>query len=897
VIRFSLCRTYLGASSDQLRKQLRHLPVPNTADEQSTSWLKLACIGQSAGNDNSLDPSTALQVALAACHRPNSCRLSFAVQSDGKTQGVFLGLRSMDASIESSDIAMSTKAFIEANWPATRLVPCNQTNGPERLTAQALQDYDGRFALTGVPTFLDRERSHHAQSLDLLLDGLRGRRFCYMVTADPIPAVEQDASVSRARDLIGALHAFGKMTVTHQTSTTFGISEGKSTTETLGFSKTQGRSGPYMGTMQSLLALAGMCGGGLLAPLLGPLGLVGGMGTLAWLLMSQSQSQGAMKSSSTAEAVSKTVNRSVSKTNSIAREYINAHIEAVESQLRHTVQRMEGHRLWLVGAHLLTDYERHGQDATAQLSALLNGSRRHGEEPIRFVDLGAFWKGQAEKDLAQDKRPRFEIVSESTSERLQHPLGKIFEGLSTPLNTDELSLLVSFPRREVPGVLARPFASFALNAPPVEEPSIILGEVLRGDDPTGDVMRVSLNSLCKNALVAGAVGTGKSTTCRRLLVQLKAARKPFLVLEPAKSEYVTWARKLNESLPPDSPDRIKIYMPGVLPGSRGTDHAELRLNPFEVLAPDDIIMHISRLKTLLTSSLPMQEALPMLLEGILYGAYAANGWFTTAPSSSSPPQVPTISQILNMSSSRLKLAGKAAAEQADWAAAAPAARFLDDFVRRKGYEERVSDNFVAALETRFQFLREGWKAALFDSTESTPPQDLYSKCVVVNLSRLSEDDRSLAAGLILSRLHEWRQYQHERQATSGNNNLEHVVVLEEAHCLLEPVRHIAAESMDPKGMVSRMFSELLSEMRAWGQGFIVVDQYPTRLILDAVKNTNLKIIHRLPARDDQDVVSAAMSLDPTQARLIAHLLPGQAIAMGDLGDAPLRIRIHPCEAL
>ena len=78
---------------------------------------------------------------------------------------------------------------------------------------------------------------------------------------------------------------------------------------------------------------------------------------------------------------------------------------------------------------------------------------------------------------------------------------------------------------------------------------------------------------------------------------------------------------------------------------------------------------------------------------------------------------------------------------------------------------------------------------------------------------------------------------------------------------------------------------------------MVVDQYPTRLILDAIKNTNLKIVHRLPSRDDQEVIAAAMSLNPSQARLIPHLVPGQAIALGYQDDAPLRIHVEAKEVI
>ena len=88
-----------------------------------------------------------------------------------------------------------------------------------------------------------------------------------------------------------------------------------------------------------------------------------------------------------------------------------------------------------------------------------------------------------------------------------------------------------------------------------------------------------------------------------------------------------------------------------------------------------------------------------------------------------------------------------------------------------------------------------------------------------------------------------------------------------------------------------MFTNILSEIRSYGQGLIIVDQVPTRLIPDAIKNTNYKIIHRLTAADDAAEVAASMSLSEEQVGIIPRLRIGEAIVCGDLDDAALWVKI------
>jgi hypothetical protein len=63
------------------------------------------------------------------------------------------------------------------------------------------------------------------------------------------------------------------------------------------------------------------------------------------------------------------------------------------------------------------------------------------------------------------------------------------------------------------------------------------------------------------------------------------------------------------------------------------------------------------------------------------------------------------------------------------------------------------------------------------------------------------------------------------------------------------------------------------------------------LIPDAIKNTAVKIVHRLPAADDRDAVGATMNLTPAQSAYLVTLAPGEAAVFTDRMDHPILARM------
>ena len=100
-----------------------------------------------------------------------------------------------------------------------------------------------------------------------------------------------------------------------------------------------------------------------------------------------------------------------------------------------------------------------------------------------------------------------------------------------------------------------------------------------------------------------------------------------------------------------------------------------------------------------------------------------------------------------------------------------------------------------------------------------------------------------------------------------NMNLRHVTVLEEAHNILknsDKVNGTAGSQVVAKSV--EMIVNGIAEMRSYGEGFIIVDQSPTSVDIAAIKNTNTKIVMRLPEMKDCEIVGRSVSLKDRQIK-------------------------------
>jgi hypothetical protein len=164
---------------------------------------------------------------------------------------------------------------------------------------------------------------------------------------------------------------------------------------------------------------------------------------------------------------------------------------------------------------------------------------------------------------------------------------------------------------------------------------------------------------------------------------------------------------------------------------------------------------------------------------------------------------------------------------------------------------------------------------------------------VINLQQMGDDaDKCFTMALLMNFMYEYRQAQHESEGSPESSQLRHLAIIEEAHRILRAA-HFSADNANPQAKMGEMFADILAEIRAYGQGLAIIDQVPSKLVPDALKNTNLKIVHRLVAADDCQSMAGAMALTEEQAGVIARLKVGQAIICGVQDDSASWVRIFP----
>jgi len=885
---FTLRRDYLyGSVFEEGFVQL----LPETPpQQQDIAFLELEQVGKSV-DGSPQEYIRAIQTTLAACHDPRY-RLIFLISSDGLRNKIFIGVSAQTGGTQPKIFAEQLGQFLSSNWPGTRV---RSVTDYKRIVDQIhvpLSTYRYARAFTGIPsTKSSNIPNEYPQSIDRFMRGLRGKPYIYMVVAEPMPEKSVSEIVSTCQTLSGQVHAFTKSTI--QRSQSSGLSE--TSTKTEGDTTTEGstkgrtdseaatKSKGVLGTSLEKsagaskgLKAAGLAGvSGLLLAAGGPFLLSGMLGMFGQLLPSTGSSDTTGTSISESDSVSRSSSLSTGESTtsgeslSFGQEYLNKHAEACIKLLEKTTERFEVARAqgcWNVGVYLVSNQAEAATQAQAQFKALVSGEKSTAE-PIRAHDLGKLWDGQIQASLDAFQQPPLRLFAPQNGEQLHHPLGKFFENLTTPMNTDELSLLANLPLRELPGIPTQPAAYFSLN-PPVpnsSSPGLQLGQVLEGGEEIGDLhYEIDTDTLTRHVFITGITGSGKSNTCRRLIEEMMTQGKNFMVIEPAKDEYVQLALAYNKANTFDR--KIAVYVPGRKNIGK-TPLDQLQLNPFDIVripeATAQVMPHLDRLKSIFNASFPMYEILPVILEEALVDLYGSQGWLEEEL----PPdevQCPTLSQMHDR---------------------------LSDLIRSKGYEERITLNITAAMKTRISSLMRGWKGNLFDHPTSTPWADLFDRPVVINLQQMGDDaDKCFTMALLLNFLYEYRQAQHETEGSPESSTLRHLAIIEEAHRILRKASSSVGES-NPQAKMGNMFSDILAEIRAYRQGMAIIDQVPAKLIPDAIKNTNLKIIHRLVAADDRDAMASAMALTENQAKVIARLKVGQAIVSGIQDDMASWVKI------
>lgn len=877
---FCMERKYLENITNPIAENPFKVEAIASTLKEEASWIKIKQVGKPL-HDSAEDCFTAIQKILYSCFLPKATQLLFLVEGNEKESSLYMGLRSMSESIKSKTYIKSLNEFIKGAWPGLQTEIVNETDqGLASLKNDIASDnLNYIYALTGIPSMESQYKTVYPATIDNLITGMnKSKKYAYLVVADPIESNEAEAMIYQCREMNGQAESLKSINITegftqgtssshtHGTSSSVSESISHSISESVtkkDFSKIGKRAlaATGLGLAASVFPAAGAVidgvadvAGAILPAALGLLGLSTIGNTITNISPTKTKGTTDTNTSTNTKGISDsdTTGTNESKSQSISRNVVNKHIEAVSEHLFYHSKRFETGKaigLWNVGVYLMADKKSDIQAGSLQLRSILSGQESIFE-PIRIHDISITVDDIKKNSLARLNAPLL-FIDNYQGKRFQHPLGDNYKELKTVLTTKELSYLVNFPLRTVPGIsVVDSSPEFSLNKFETNGDSIAFGKLLFGGSPTEIEYNLPASILSKHTLLSGVNGTGKTNTVQAILNSLKD-KIPFLIIEPAKTEYVDWAIEYNKK---HTANPISIYMPGCRKYHNTFIPKQLRLNPFEPIwlnkeQDPNILSHIDRLKSTFAAAFPMYDILPVLMEDLIYTIYQnkSTDWLTTEPifGKTLPPTLNSMSINVN--------------------------KVIDEC----HYEERVASNMKACLNTRINSLKRGWRGETLNCLKSTPCKELYECPVVINLSYVGDDtDKAFFMAVILQQLYEYRQALAETGKIDFNNNqCQHLTVIEEAHRVMTKCDNPEM----PQYKSAMMFSNMLSEIRAYGEGMFLVDQVPTRLIPDAIKNTNTKITHRLVAEDDCKAIAESMGINKEQRMIIPKLLVGQCL--------------------
>lgn len=808
-------------------------------------WLQITRLPIHPNEHEKYDLLSRWQGVLSSLHAWGYRLVFLLLRNEGQTK-LFMGAMSSKQGVSAEEAIEQMREAAFGSMPGMGLHTLSGMEAVDEIRVP-LNKLNHIGAVTGIPSFRSDEQKGMLQTLDQLAFGIRDaygteKDYAMLVIADPIHDRDIADIISRYRRLGSEIHTGVKLTA----SQSLGRSE-------------SGKVDAGIGT------LAGVLGGVAGSLLCGPVGAIVG-----------SKIGGFLDKGRTAN---------VSGSASTNTEYLDKFAEYAETATDHHVKRLnEGRNLgfWNTGVYVLGTVPRDVVTVTGMLRSVYSGDESYFE-PIR---LHLFNPNSNAREIVRDRFELLPMREESlpTSGKIDkqgqydadnwHILGKTYQYLSTPINTKELSLATSLPRRDVPGLrFVKTAVRFANNPSPVEGDKITLGNIVDMGVTHGTTYDIDVNSLVRHTLVAGATGSGKSTTCKRILTEVIGRDIPVMVIEPAKDDYVRWAIKMNKSLPKEK--QFKIFMPGV-ENFEGTPVERLRINPFEPAvfkgAKVDLLQHSEYFSVLLNACLPSEDVVPILIEEVVYE---------------------TIREVAIEQDRRFE--DELVEPLHDYPTVDSMLIKAKEIMSGKTYADRNKDNLTEVLTTRFKKLKRGMRGRIINVHKSTDYSELFSGNVIINLSRMAgTKDKSLIMSLLMQALYEYRQSRYaedaEYRAKAQQNELLHLLLVEEAHNVLrKPTGN--QTSGNPERAAADLFDSMLSDIREYGQGLVVVDQIPTRLIEGATKNTNYKIVHRLTAPDDQDTMASCMAFRDDQKYIIPTLETGNAIICGDKDDAAVWVKI------
>lgn len=820
-----------------------------------------------------LDKSENMRDKLATVFQAvHAVGASFLMLVSGKKESVVIhaGVR-FDGDADGLDLAQDVLAScLNANFPGVIFSRADE-NSIGALAGETFSGNPRVATVTDVPglRFEDETKERRfMQGIEKLIDAMRGEEYSFLVIADPVSSGDLAASRRALESLYSNLVPFGESQFTAGTSETDSISKSltRGVTTTINESvsdsvaNTTGKSftktdGTNSNTNINPGAIAGLVGAGIGFAVGGPVGAaIGGAigggigGTVSFSKgKNHSESVGTSESDTTTQTTTRGTSKSDSEsetkgeskatgtTQSLQIKFENHTVMQLLDRINRTLKRYDecgDLGMWNCAAYFMSD-----KSGVAQMAASVYHALVRGEDSSLESGGVTMW----------DRERSAQIVP--FLKHMEHPR-VIVNGLAvtpgTLVSSAELAIGAGLPNRSVPGIPVLECAEFGRTVSTYsrdgESRNVELGKIFNMHRVEALPVRLDAESLASHVFVTGSTGCGKSNTVYVMLESFLRHGVDFLVVEPAKGEY----RHVFGGRP-----SVSVY------GTNPSLTPLLRINPFSFPHGNGdpsknihILEHLDRLIEIFNVCWPMYAAMPAVLKEAVEKSYEDCGW--------------NLTDSTNIY------------EREGWKNLYPTFADVTRNIRRiidsSEYDAENKGAYKGSLITRLKSLTNGINGLVF-TTDEIPGEEMFDESVIVDLSRVgSAETKSLIMGLLVLKLQEHRM-------TEGDMNakLRHVTVLEEAHNLLK--RTSTEQSQDSGNLLGKsveMLSNSIAEMRTYGEGFVIADQAPGLLDMAAIRNTNTKIVMRLPDQGDRELVGKAMHLNDDQISELAKLPRGVA---------------------
>ncbi|ANB75679.1 ATP-binding protein [Paraburkholderia phytofirmans OLGA172] len=845
------------------------------------------------GNKQSvLESTTAAYTALGAA----GYSVFLFLRSDGVETEVFIGARGEPGRTLGQNAGELLRETFKGHFSGSSLRPLNVQEVNALLDGVAVEKDNAAAsitAVTGVPALSTENREHFMQGLERFIDAAESRVYQAIILAEPVssssldlirtgyeqvatqlsPLLKQQVSFGQQEsDSVGLSISEG---LSQSLGQSLGLTETKGTSETIGTNTTETTGTSSSLSSQTTTAKIASIGGSVAGAAIGMAGVAAAVATgpfapltmvvagqvanAAATAFNEQQTTGTSKSTSNgrsesrgtswSEAASRTTSntrttsttdtRSLNQTTGSSRqmsiEAIDKTIERLLSKIDHHLERIDEAKTyggWNSAAYFIGDSTASSESLASIFLGLIRGSKSSHENFALTT-----WQSGRKKSIIDwltalshpQLRPNF---SKNVPISYLTP--------ATLVSGKELAIQLSLPRRSTSTVAVLETQAFGRKVQRLDGTfaeagagrTLTLGNIRHLWENLPQTISLDLNQLSSHVFVSGSTGAGKSNTLYEMLNQIEAAGVPFLVIEPAKGEY--------KHIFGQRPD-VSVF--GTYPA-----HSELlRINPFKFPAAIHLLEHVDRLVEIFNVCWPMYAAMPAVLKDAILQAYEQCGWDLEASANRySDSLFPTFADLLIA---------------------------LESVITASAYSQELKGNYIGSLSTRIKSLTNGLNGQIFVADE-IDSATLFDSNVIVDLSRVgSSETKALIMGILVMRLSEYRM------AHGGmNQQLRHVTVLEEAHNILKrSAGDSGAEGSSVIGKSVEMLTNAIAEMRTYGEGFIIADQSPHAVDIAAIRNTNTKIIMRLPDEMDRRLIGKSVALRDDQLEEIARLPKGVAI--------------------